>query len=377
MKYIPLLKVLFLLLCFSKVNSQPVQDLITRVKKAQKEAQSIAYTLHRTDTLVTGDTRIMTGKVEMLFSRKDTLFGFHFWAQRDGFDQFTLYDGAEAYVVDTETKSYQSIPKPSEAIFYGTTGGQMIVPDMASLDTSNVIDFHLSQDPRFYYLTMIYNDLVAYNVTNRYKEVVIDKTLLMPIVIRKHQETLGQVQDLTFEIKDLIINQPGSHHHINKLNFKHLYTSKTPSIIQNEQKPENVLLNKPAPPLAITTFTGKEVDTSIFAGKVTLLDFWEVWCGPCIESMPKIQELYNLYRDSGLQVFGISHEIKSLSSAKRLIAQKGFTFPNLIGTEKTKSEYKVHAIPYYLILDKKGIIRHTQEGYSPEIKDLILKMLEE
>ena len=40
--------------------------------------------------------------------------------------------------------------------------------------------------------------------------------------------------------------------------------------------------------------------------KITILDFWASWCGPCMNEMPNIVDIYNSYRDKGLGIIGLS-----------------------------------------------------------------------
>ena len=41
-------------------------------------------------------------------------------------------------------------------------------------------------------------------------------------------------------------------------------------------------------------------------GKVTIVNFWATWCGPCKTEIPDFVKLYDEYKDKGLVIVGIS-----------------------------------------------------------------------
>ena len=45
-----------------------------------------------------------------------------------------------------------------------------------------------------------------------------------------------------------------------------------------------------------------------YRGKVVLLDFWAVWCGPCLGEIPRIKAVYEEYYDKGFDVIGVSFD---------------------------------------------------------------------
>src|SRR4051794_9012960 len=78
--------------------------------------------------------------------------------------------------------------------------------------------------------------------------------------------------------------------------------------IRAEADDKNPLIGKPAPeiPAGDVNINGKAMKLSEFKGKVVLVDFWAVWCGPCIAGMPTLREWQDEYKDKGLVILGVT-----------------------------------------------------------------------
>ncbi len=98
---------------------------------------------------------------------------------------------------------------------------------------------------------------------------------------------------------------------------------------------------------------GKKVSLSELKGKVVLIDFWATWCGPCIETMPIIDELYKTYKDQGLEVIAVSDETKDVIEAFH--KKVNFSYPLYIdSTGAATTYYMVQAIPHAVVISKSG-----------------------
>ena len=353
--------------------SQPVPELITKVLAAQRAVSTISYTLLRSDTFVTGTNRIITGRVKMKTSPADSVFGFLFWGTRDGVAQETIYDGRTAFNIDHTKKTYSFSTDPVMIPHYlGNPGGQLIMPDLLRLDTAKATGFELKEDDQHYLLTMYLPDITQYDVISRYKVFTIDKKLLLPLQVRSHQETLGKVQDMDYRIQDISINDPSSAYDFSAERFPADYTSEK----RNVNKKLISLKGRPIPVFALTSFTSTPVSTVQFKNKVVLLDFWEVWCGPCIVSMPKVQSLYDRYKSQGLEVYGMMSEKAQLETARLMVEKRKIGFPMLVSNAKVMEDFGVNAVPTYVLIDKKGNISFVSEGFSDQLEEEIKKNLQ-
>ncbi|RZJ86543.1 MAG: TlpA family protein disulfide reductase [Hymenobacter sp.] len=106
-----------------------------------------------------------------------------------------------------------------------------------------------------------------------------------------------------------------------------------------------------------------------------LLDFWELWCGPCAAAWPTVERLHQRYAGQGLRVYGLTHEATAGPVLQRWLAAHPSSFPNLHGTAQSRQAYQLSAIPLYILLDRQGRICYRQEGYSPALETAIQQAL--
>lgn len=87
------------------------------------------------------------------------------------------------------------------------------------------------------------------------------------------------------------------------------------------------------------TLAGDEVTQEIFANKkVTLVNVWATWCGPCIMELPELQTLSEKLDGTDAQVIGIVHDTYSkdgenpeaVEMAEYIRDELGLTYTNII-----------------------------------------------
>lgn len=162
------------------------------------------------------------------------------------------------------------------------------------------------------------------------------------------------------------------------------------------------LVGKDAAPLAVEAWVnGKPLTDADLKGKVVLLDFWAVWCGPCIATFPHLREWNDEYADKGLVIIGLTSYYKykwddEAKRAKRSTEEVSHEdeqamlvkFAEMhslkhrfaIQDGRSMSEYyAVSGIPHVVVIDQQGKVQMIKVGSGEKnaqaIDELLKKLL--
>ena len=124
-------------------------------------------------------------------------------------------------------------------------------------------------------------------------------------------------------------------------------------------------MNPPAPPFdfSLSDLNGKVHSLKEFRGKVVLLNFWATWCPACKEDIATLEILNREYKNSGLEIIGISLDKKGLGEVDSFVQQMKIPYTVLLGDESVIKSYGgLKGVPTSFLLDKEGRIIKKYSG---------------
>ncbi len=111
-------------------------------------------------------------------------------------------------------------------------------------------------------------------------------------------------------------------------------------------------------------------------GKIVVLDFWATWCGPCLASIPHMNEMAAKYAGDGVVFLGVCNK-EGGEKMLDLVHSKGIKYPVCVDARgDANSAYSVDGFPDYYIIDRQGRLRGADVS-NQSIEAAIAQLLAE
>jgi beta-lactamase regulating signal transducer with metallopeptidase domain/thiol-disulfide isomerase/thioredoxin len=147
-------------------------------------------------------------------------------------------------------------------------------------------------------------------------------------------------------------------------------------------QPKPVAVGDAAPDLEVGGWSdGKTRELADYRGKVVVLDFWGLWCAPCIHAVPAMKTLAEKYENKGVVFLGIHTADGDVGQINKLKKSMGWNTPSGLdlGTSitdgKTCLAYGIRGYPSVVIIDAQGKIAFNG-SIEPKSREAMMRDME-
>lgn len=350
-----------------KADSIPLEKLYYALLEKQNQISVIEYKVRRIDTFNINTVRDYKGIATLQRNSNDSIFGFSFYGKREDLARENFYIENRHFQVFEEDRTYQIETNYGHHTL-GSPGGQMVVVDLLNLEYyEGDISIEICDPDNF----VITKTRTTPDSTVTVRRIFVDRNTLMPYKI--HHCTINKSLELkqttTYYITEIKTNEQVAINRLSAMGFLSEYIQKQD---QTDRSADKLLLTKVLD-ILLVTFNGDSLLLHSLKSKVVLLDFWELWCGPCKQALPKVNEISTNYNAKDLIIIGIVSE--NIEEAKKLVLHEKTNFLNVIGNQELKRKFMVNSFPRYVLIDQNHVIRNIYYGFSTNIEADIKNLL--
>lgn len=135
---------------------------------------------------------------------------------------------------------------------------------------------------------------------------------------------------------------------------------------------------------------GGAADQTVFSdNKLTMVNIWATYCGPCLQEMPHLGEIASEYADRGFGIVGIPVDIADytgsvyqdlFAEAKEIVEQTGADYPHLVPNRELIENHLIDVlyVPETIFVDSEGrqvgdsvVGARTKEEWKAIIDELL------
>jgi thiol-disulfide isomerase/thioredoxin len=140
----------------------------------------------------------------------------------------------------------------------------------------------------------------------------------------------------------------------------------------------------------VVDLKGLEAALAAHRGQAILLNFWAIWCEPCVAELPELQEVGRQFRGTNAVVLTVSYDLMlpdvtpegALQQVQAFLAQKKLDLPvyiyNAPDYDAINARFGLPGpVPMTVAIDRNGTIvaRHAGRGGRERFIELIRKAL--
>lgn len=135
----------------------------------------------------------------------------------------------------------------------------------------------------------------------------------------------------------------------------------------------DTLVGTKFPTFALSTIDNQNVRLSDLRGRVLVINFWDYWCGYCLDERSILEKLYQQFKDAPFTILGVHGRAgvfgrpeDDLAAIRKSLKDYPTSFPTVVESETSRiaASLGVWGVPATCVVDKFGVIRFTEIGYD-------------
>jgi tetratricopeptide (TPR) repeat protein len=131
---------------------------------------------------------------------------------------------------------------------------------------------------------------------------------------------------------------------------------------------ERIAEPQPMGAFKLKTLDGAELSSGSLMGRITVINYWGVWCGWCVKEMPEFQKLHERYKnDPDVLILTINND-DNLDTARNYMKENKYDFKVLID-DGYVTKMGVQSFPTTWFIDQSGRKAYIKEGWTEKLSE--------
>lgn len=152
---------------------------------------------------------------------------------------------------------------------------------------------------------------------------------------------------------------------------------------EDSKQAESDKEDKKFPEFSAKTVSGEDISSDVFKeSKLTVVNVWGSWCGPCVQEIPELQKLYESMKDKDVNVIGLAQDAGTdLDAVKEIIDKNKVTYQNIVPEGATEDfVMSIMAFPTTFFVDSDrnivGVIQGNRnlEAFTAAVEGVLEKL---
>ena len=141
---------------------------------------------------------------------------------------------------------------------------------------------------------------------------------------------------------------------LNKMNLRSYYAAAAAKM--------SITAGSPMPPFSLIADGNSVLNNAALQGKTALLVFWFPGCGPCIEAVPFLNQLYQTYSPKGLVMYGLDISNSPEENIQAYVGKYQVAYPVVPQAKVVSEQFGITSAPTLVLVGSNGLITEIFRG---------------